>query len=327
MLHRPRHPLLRFKIIHYYLIPLIALVVWWGMLIAMLACWSIQGHPIYKFMGYTKQDPVFISDIGATNLQPLFISCAGFQGIFFVGTILMGYILRSKKKLQPYVSTKQPRFAVTSLVFVIIGQLGILFVSIFNTNKFPRVHISMVGIFIAGCFFACVFDFINSFIFGHYPNRLSPGHEKVIFGKHRWSNLYMVSFWLKSFWLIAALALAICFGAFMEYGNDSLSACFEWTISFWYGVLLIMWSIDLFPSAVKHYRRRHPDEFDQSGLFDMADEKFDNRTILTLGSPTYDAGPPSDQIYRGNDNMHYYMATSSPREDAPRTLAHQMPAV
>lgn len=41
---------LRFKKLHYYLIPLVALVVWWGMLIAMLSAWSLQGKPIYNFM-------------------------------------------------------------------------------------------------------------------------------------------------------------------------------------------------------------------------------------------------------------------------------------
>lgn len=47
----------------------------------------------------------------------------------------------------------------------------------------------------------------------------------------------------------------------MKHDNDSISACFEWTISFWYGLLLVFWAIDLFPSAVKHYRIRHPEQY------------------------------------------------------------------
>lgn len=77
-------PLIRFQVIHYYLIPIIALIVWWGMLIAMLSCWGAQGRPIYSFMNGEYQNPVYISDIGATNLQPLFISCSGFQAIFLL---------------------------------------------------------------------------------------------------------------------------------------------------------------------------------------------------------------------------------------------------
>ncbi|CUM65986.1 uncharacterized protein PRCAT00003640001 [Priceomyces carsonii] len=278
--------LLRFKKIHYFWIPIIALIVWWGMLIAMLSCWSLQGQPIYAFMGGVHQDPVYISDVGATNLQPLFISCAGFQAIFFVGTLVMEYYLRTHRKLQPYVSRRQPKFAIASIICATIGQLGIIFVSIFNTNSFHQVHISMVGIFIAFCFFACVFNFVNSFYFGNYPQKLSPDHEKVIFGKQRWANLYMVSFWLKCFWLAAAFSFAICFGTYMRDGENSRSAIFEWTISFWYGVLLVMWAIDLFPSAVKHYRSRHPELYPNQ-VYGLHDEKVDQGTISAYGSPTY----------------------------------------
>lgn len=279
---------LRFKKIHYYIIPIIALIVWWGMLIAMLSAWSIQGHPIYAFMGPVKQDPVYISDVGATNLQPLFISCAGFQAIFFVGTLLMEYILRVKHKLQPYVSAKQHHFAIVSIVCAAIGQLGIIMVSIFNTKNFHEVHLSMVGVFIGFCFLACLFNFFNSFIFGNYPHRLHPNHERVIFGHHKWANLYMVSFFMKCVWLIAAAAFALLFGIFMYKDKPDLSAGFEWTISFWYGLLLVMWSIDLFPSAVKNFQRRHPeyygDHFDHHSE-PIVDEE--GRTLSNFDSGTY----------------------------------------
>lgn len=252
--------LLRFTKIHYYLIPVIALVVWWGMLIALLSAWSLQGKPNYSFMTH-PQDPVYISDVGATNLQPLFISCTGFQMIFFVGTLLMELYLRLKRKLQPFVSDKQPKFAITSIVCAFLGQCGILFVSIFNTKNFHKVHISMVAIFIVFIFFACLFNFFNSFIFGNFPQRLHPNHERVIFGSHRWANLYMVSFFAKLVWLIVAIILACFFGYNMHADKDSTSACFEWSISFWYGLLLLFWAIDLMPSAVKHYRVHHPEEF------------------------------------------------------------------
>ncbi|KAK6454875.1 uncharacterized protein RJT20DRAFT_146040 [Scheffersomyces xylosifermentans] len=305
------HPLLRFKKIHYYIIPLISLVVWWAMLIAMLSAWSLQGKPEYWFMT-EYQTPVYISDIGATNLKPLFISCAGFQSIFFVGTMVMELYLRTHHKLQPYVSTKQPKFAVISIICGIIGQLGILFVSIFDTNNFHTVHLSMVAVFILGCFFACFFNFLNSFIFGNYPQRLSPDHEKVIFGKRRWYNLYMVSFWLKCVWLIAAAGFAICFGYFMKKGNANLSASFEWTISFWYGLLLVMWAIDLFPSAVKHYRRRHPEEFDNSFKQDEMSPEEEQRTISTFGSPTYNE--PNQAYFKDLE--------SQPEDPEPQNTAH-----
>lgn len=287
--------LIRFKVIHWYLVPLIALVVWWGMLIALLLCWSIQGHPIYAFMGNTPQNPVYISDVGATNLQPLFISCVGFQAIFFAGTPLLEHYLRSSYKLQPYVSTKQPRIAIPSIVCAVIGQLGILFVSIFNTNAFHSVHMSMVALFIVFIFFSCAFNFLNSFIFGWYPKRLSPDHERVIFGKSRWQNLYMVSFLMKCVWLMVAFICAVCFGCFMAKGNESMSARFEWTLSFWYGLLLLMWTIDLFPSAIKHYKRTHPLQYPPTPPSELNHlTRDDQATILTFGSPTFQTSPSNN---------------------------------
>lgn len=255
------HKLLRFKKLHYYLIPIVALVVWWGQLIALLVAWYVQGSPTYN--SGKHQNPVYISDIGATNLQPLFIACTGFQLIFFLGTLIMEFVLRKKRKLQPYVSKKQTIFAIISIICAVIGQLGILFVSIFKTTRFHTVHLSFVGVFIFFIFWACFFNFLNSFIFGNYPQRLCPNHEKVVFGNHRWANLYMVSFFIKLLWLMAALSFAVVFGYYMKHGNRSLSASFEWTIAFWYGLLLLLWSLDLFPSAVKHYRIRHPEEFEE----------------------------------------------------------------
>ena len=237
------------------------MVVWWGMLIAMLACWGAQGRPIYSFMDGKHMRPVFLSDIAATNLNPLFISCVGFQMIFFIGSLVMEYVLRKQHKLQPYVSKKQPIFAILSIVSAILAQIGILLVSIFKTSIHEKVHLSMLGVFIFFLFWACFFNFFNSFIFGNFPQRLHPNHERVIFGTHKWQNLYMVSFIAKLVWLTIAVIFAIAFGTIAD---DSTSAIFEWMLCFWYGFLLLFWSIDLFPLAVKNYRVRHPEKFEEN---------------------------------------------------------------
>ncbi|RLV96312.1 Protein SFK1 [Spathaspora sp. JA1] len=228
------------------------------MLIALLSCWGAQGRPIYSFMKQ-YQNPVYISSIAATNLQPLFISCSGFQAIFFVGTLIIAYYLRTHYKIQPYVMNYQRILAIISFSFAIIGQLGIVFVSIFNTAAFPKVHITFLAVFIICCFIAIVFDFSNSFIFATYPEKLDPEHKYIIFGKRRYSNLYMLSFILKCVWLAVAIALVVCFGVYMSKKQRSKSAVFEWIIAFWYGLLLIMWSLDLLPSAIISYDKRHND--------------------------------------------------------------------
>ncbi|GEQ67683.1 hypothetical protein JCM33374_g1348 [Metschnikowia sp. JCM 33374] len=250
--------ILRFKKVHYYCIPLVAFVVWWGMLIAMMACWGAQGKPMYDFMEGQHQNPVYISDIGATNLNPLFISCVAVEMIFFDGTLIADYLLRKQRKLQPYVSDKQPKIAIVSIISGIIAQLGILMVSIFKTSTHQTVHLSMLGVFIGFAFVSCLCNILNTLIFGHFSERLTPNHDRVFFGKHRWSNIYIVSCLVKSVWTAIAGAFAIGFGASK---SDTPAAVFEWVLAFWYGILLLIWSMELFPAAVKHYRIHHPEEY------------------------------------------------------------------
>lgn len=47
------------------------------------------------------------------------------------------------------------------------------------------------------------------------------------------------------------------FWGIYEKRSKSKSAIFEWLISFWYGLLLVMWSMDLLPSALRKYRFKH----------------------------------------------------------------------
>lgn len=62
---------------------------------------------------------------------------------------------------------------------------------------------------------------------------------------------------------MGAVAFALCFGIYMKLKIRGRSAIFEWTISFFYGLLLIMWSMDLFPAAIKAYNKNQRiDEYD-----------------------------------------------------------------
>ena len=65
----------------WFIVPIVAFIPWYGMLISMLVCWAAQGKPMYWFQHGPRESPIYISDIGATNLRPLFISCAGLEGL------------------------------------------------------------------------------------------------------------------------------------------------------------------------------------------------------------------------------------------------------
>ncbi|SCU86271.1 LAMI_0D01200g1_1 [Lachancea mirantina] len=178
---------------YFFIVPWIAFIPWYGMLVAMLVCWAAQGHPIYWFM-HTDQFPVYISDIGATNLRPLFISCAGWQGLGYCITVACEYfqragrwpfqrglfakttsadhgsatastetiksnyrdVLLSAKFLMPPYYTRHERNCIfAAFVLGLVGEVCLLMCSIFSTAKFPHVHTSMVALF-------CVFMFLST---------------------------------------------------------------------------------------------------------------------------------------------------------------------
>lgn len=246
----------QFTKVHFYLVPLVAAGVWWAMLTAFLICWSVQGKPIYGDKVF--QNPVYLSDIAATNLQPLFISCAGFQGIFFVGTLALDFALRvaPHKRLQPYILKHQFRLGIAAICCAVVSELSILMVSIFNTVSFHSAHISMVGVFIVFAFGACVCNICNTFIFALHTSKLQPFDPRIVFGTQRWQNMYMVGAISKLLWVVIAAVFALIFGCCM-HGNKSLSGAFEWVLCYWYGFLLVLWSIDMIPSAIISYRKKH----------------------------------------------------------------------
>lgn len=284
---------------YFFLLPIIAFIPWYGMLIAMLACWAGQGHPIYWFM-HSEQFPVYISDIGATNLNPLFIACAGWQGLFYVITVACeffqraGYwpfrlrsncvtsadegsdnnlsfssmksqyseLLLSSKFLMPPWYTKHERNLIfASFVCGLIGELGVLFCSIFTTAKYHHVHIAMVVVFVVFMFLSVCCNSAEYFSMGRHYALLHPlasqnmDEEKNSTGKvsiddlkwYQWRgyvwNKFTISAVAKTLWVVLAIVWAICFGAI---DNSSKSACFEWLLAFWFGVYFVILSVDFY---------------------------------------------------------------------------------
>ena len=145
------------------------------MLITMLICWAAQGHPIYWFMD-TDQFPVYISDIGATNLKPLFIACAGWQGLGYALTLLLELVLREYRYLNPWFTKTERNLILASFICGGLAQIALLMVTIFSTAKHHHVHIGMLAVFIVFMFFSSCFLTAEYFLMGkhyaliHYKN-------------------------------------------------------------------------------------------------------------------------------------------------------------
>ncbi|SCW02467.1 LAFE_0F07074g1_1 [Lachancea fermentati] len=292
---------------YFFIVPWIAFIPWYGMLIAMLACWAAQGHPIYWFM-HVDQFPVYISDIGATNLRPLFIACVGWQGLGYVITIACEYfqrsgrwpfmrgaiahtptgdqnsaspsvdsmktsyseILRSAKFLMPPYYTKHERNCIfASFVLGLCGEICLLMCSIFSTNTYPRVHRTMVGLFCAFIFLSVCCNIAEYFMMGRHYAQVHPLADpeaklETTSWKH-WVgykfNKYTNSAIAKVLWLTTSVVWAICFGAI---DDNSKSACFEWLLAFWFGIIFMIISVDFYLGG----RYRNSKFFHQVTSFD-----------------------------------------------------------
>lgn len=294
---------------YFFLVPIIGFIPWYGMLITMLVCWGVQGRPIYWFMD-EPQSVVYISDIGATSLNPLFIACAGWQGLFLVITVACefyqrsGYwpfrlranyktsaddksenglsfnsmksqysdLLESSRFLMPPWYTKHERNLIfAAFVFGLIGELGLLFCSIFTTAKYHDVHISMVVVFIIFMLLCVICNIAEYMVMGRHYAMLhplasqTPGVTTLADLKwyqwrgHVW-NKFTISGVAKMSWLAFAIVWAICFGAI---DDDGISACFEWLLAFWFGLYFILLSVDFYLGGRYRHSRyfRHVQTF------------------------------------------------------------------
>lgn len=208
----------------------------------MLICWAGQGHPIYAFMQY-YQKPVYISYIGATNLQPLFISCAGWQGLFYLLTLCTEYFLRRSGRLQYWFKKDERNLLFAAICLAIVGELGILFVAIFNIKNHKHAHDSLLVVFLVFVGLSGVMLITQYCMMGL--------HYRTIHVHHKYLNKFTLSFYAKVIFVVVAIILAAFFGA---VSNESVSSCFEWTLAFWYIVIFLIFAWDLWPASKKHHK-------------------------------------------------------------------------
>lgn len=232
------------RLLHYYLLFVLGAVVWEAMLVAMLVAWAIQGHPDrYWFMDFDKtMKPVYILDIGATLLKPLFAVGAGVQGALVVAGVVAHLRMRThaKQRLLPYVLRHQVRMHWASVVTCTIGELGILFTAVFDTNNYSKVHLKMVALFIVFMFLTFVMDMVSNGIFIHHYRRQPAGNNPT--------RRILTVLAAKCVWMLGALATTIGFVACMKNHKRSLAARFEWSILFLYGLYVLLWALDAYPA-------------------------------------------------------------------------------
>ncbi|KAF2405523.1 hypothetical protein EJ06DRAFT_468438 [Trichodelitschia bisporula] len=225
--------------ISYWAVPIFSALVWLAMLLAMLLFWITKGKPIYPSMA-EGQRIAYISDVGTTELKPLFIA----MGTVSVVTLDLAFIaerwLRHRGRLAPNTSMTQKALSGASIICSIGGAAGLILLTIFDTLHHHRLHDVFLCVFIIGYVLSAIFICIEY-------QRLGRAFDR--------SKIIRISFWIKLFFILAEIALAIAFGVANKTKHYNTGAILEWVIALVYTFYVLSFFVDFIPAVrTKHHQ-------------------------------------------------------------------------
>ncbi|KAJ4302197.1 hypothetical protein N0V88_002333 [Collariella sp. IMI 366227] len=218
----------------YWVTPILAGVVWLATLLALLLYWIIGADKVHYSSMAEAQNIAYISDVGASHLKPLFVTGCCVTTVLFDLSFGMDRWLRHKGRLAPNTSTKEKVLSGLTIVFAVIGTVGLILLSVFDTARYPRHHNVFLLFFIVGYVLSAVF------ICWEY-HRL---------GKHyREHRILRLSFYIKLVFVIVEIMLAIAFVSCTFTRNYNPGAVLEWIIAFIFSAYVFSFYVDLYPAA------------------------------------------------------------------------------
>ncbi|KAI9714494.1 MAG: hypothetical protein M1820_000455 [Bogoriella megaspora] len=206
----------------------------------MLGYWVASDSPHYvSFDG--NQKIAYISDVGADKLKPLFIAGSSVMVVCLDLSMIAERWLRHKGRLAHNTSWFQKGLDIIAIFAAIVGAAGLIFLSIFDTKRYPRVHDGLLVVFIAG----------------YIVSAIAICWEYQRLGIHfRERPVLRYSFWIKLVFIIVEIALAIgalpmAFGVENQKDQYNRAAVIEWVIALIFAGYILSFFIDLLP-AVRH---------------------------------------------------------------------------
>ncbi|KAF2854679.1 hypothetical protein T440DRAFT_240549 [Plenodomus tracheiphilus IPT5] len=258
--------------LQYWFVPIISAVIWTAMLITMLVYWAASGKPKYSTMDQGQHIP-YISDIGNNYLQPMFIAMSAATVVTFDLAFIFERYLRHTNRLAPNTSHWQKVFSACATIFAIIGAAGLILLTIFDNKDHNRLHNIFLGVFIIGYVISAIF------ICWEYQ-RLGV--------RHRQHSILRVSFWIKFFFIVTEVCLAIAFAVCSKQDIWNVAAVLEWIVSFIFCIYVGSFFIDFLPALqTRHHQTK------QTEMQALEEAAPPPRT-------TGDGAADSQQYFRGN---------------------------
>lgn len=195
----------------------------------------------------------YISDVGAGRLKPLFITGAVLTAIFLDLSFVSERWLRHRGRLAPNTTRWEKMFAIVSMVFALVGTLGLIMLTIFDTAKYRVEHDIFLLLFIAGYVISAIFicaeyqrlgkstfcDLCKTLRFA-LTSYLPEYRDKIVL---------RASFWTKLMFILLEVSLGITFVVCSRRKKYNACAVLEWIISFVFTFYVISFFIDLIPAV------------------------------------------------------------------------------
>lgn len=181
-----------------------------------------------------SQHIAYISDVGAQELKPLFITGCVLTTILLDTSFLADRWLRHRGRLVPNTTRGEKILAGLTIFWALIGTIGLVLLSIFDTARHPKLHDLFLGFFIIGYMLSAIF------ICWEYQ-RLgvrNPQH-----------NILAVSFWIKLAFVLVTICLAVPFVVLTSRGIYNPAAVLEWVIALVFSFYVFSFYVDLYPAV------------------------------------------------------------------------------
>ena len=198
----------------------------------MLIYWLANGSPHYVSME-PIQNIAYISDVGATELKPLFIAGSVVTTLFLDASFAADRWLRHKGTLVPNTTRLEKILSALAILAAVFGTVGLICLSIFDTVHYPKTHDIFLAVFIVGYVVSAIF--------------LCAEYQRLGI-KYRQHRVLRISFWVKLTFVLVELALAVVFGVCNTKARN-VSAVTEWVISLVFTFWVLSFLIDLLPAV------------------------------------------------------------------------------
>ena len=138
-------------------LPIISGLVWLGTLLGLLLDWVIN-HDKRRYPSMSENATIpYISNIGAHKLKPLFITGCVLTTIFLDLSFAADRWLRHRGRLLPNTSRGEKILKSLTIAFAVVGTVGLILLSLFDTWHHNKLHHIFLGLFIGGYLVSAIF--------------------------------------------------------------------------------------------------------------------------------------------------------------------------